>query len=93
MEIIEFIFEKPATFIIGCVFLLILGVGYSNWECGYRAKQMGVECKWNPISGCLIKSANGNWVEIDHYRVMDQLSLSTVFAQNILYYINKIYYN
>ncbi len=51
------------AFLFGAVLL------YSRFECGIKARRMGLPSDYGPVQGCMIETKSG-WIQMDKYRIM-----------------------
>ena len=57
--------------LIIAVLAIAADFGYEYIVCHSKAEKQGFECSWAPIQGCMVKQANGTWVDYDRLRIME----------------------
>ena len=56
---------------LALVILLALCTWGNDWySCGAKTSEQGLEHRWGPFTGCLIK-VDDRWIDYDKWRVME----------------------
>lgn len=58
--------------IVVIVFFWAIAMGFITWglsvECSSKWENSGMQSKWGPIQGCIIKLPDGRWIPSQNYR-------------------------
>ena len=69
--------NKDDLLILICAGIILLcfsgfAVGFNAYKCRTKAIMQELEWSYGPIQGCMVKQANGKWIDYDRLRYMDE---------------------